>query len=205
MNEFDIKASGWDLNPMHLERSRAVVSALLKQIPLNKEMSVMEYGAGTAITSFLLKEHVSNITMMDSSQEMVKIMQEKISDANADKMKAIRFDLESEEWKENRFDLIITQMVLHHVSDTENIIRKFHSLLNQAGYLAIADLYPEDGSFHGEGFSGHKGFDPESLSLLIRRTGFADIKTDKCFVISKKINETTVKEFDVFLITAART
>ena len=61
---------------------------------------------------------------------------------------------------EGSFDLIYTLMVLHHVGDVETIIRKFRGLLNPGGYLAIADLYSEDGSFHGEGFSGHMGFDP---------------------------------------------
>jgi hypothetical protein len=34
---------------------------------------------------------------------------------------------------------------------------------------AIADLYPEDDSFHGEGFAGYKGFDPEELSGLLKK------------------------------------
>ena len=47
MNEFDIKAVSWDQNPMHWDRSAAIVNELLKQVNVNKEMTALEYGAGT--------------------------------------------------------------------------------------------------------------------------------------------------------------
>ena len=65
-------------------------------------------------------------------------------------------------------------MVLHHVGDIDTIIKKFHDLLNPGGYLAIADLYSEDGSFHGEGFHGHRGFDPVSLAALLQKQGLPE-------------------------------
>lgn len=202
MNEFDIKASGWDLNPMHWERSEAVVKVLLEMIPLDKSMSVLEYGAGTGITSFLIKDHVKKIAMMDSSEEMVRIMEEKISQSSASNLEAIYFNLENETWTGLKFDLVVVQMVLHHVNDIKNIIKKFHRLLNPGGYLAIADLYPEDGSFHGEGFTGHKGFSPSVLSDDLAVTGFYDITFRKCFVINKRISDSLTRQFDVFLLIA---
>jgi hypothetical protein len=42
MNEFDLKAAGWDQNQMHWERSAAIVKDLLKQVPLRKGMTVLE-------------------------------------------------------------------------------------------------------------------------------------------------------------------
>ena len=52
------------------------------------------------------------------------------------------------DYKAGKFDLIFTQMVLHHVSDIETIINRLSQLLNPGGYLAVADLYEEDGSFY---------------------------------------------------------
>ncbi len=37
MNEFDIKAAEWDKNPMHWERSEAIVEEIRKTIPLNRQ------------------------------------------------------------------------------------------------------------------------------------------------------------------------
>jgi tRNA (cmo5U34)-methyltransferase len=204
MNEFDIKAAEWDQNPMHWDRSEAIAIEIKKMIPLNTEMRVLEYGAGTGITSFLLKDHVKEITLMDNSSEMVRLMTEKIKTSKAKNLKVLNFNLEHSDYKNERFDLIFTQMVLHHVTDIDLIISRFKKLLNPGGFLAIADLYPEDGSFHGDDFTGHRGFDVEILSNRIRNQGFTDISHRKCFVINKKISDSETKQFDVFLLISTR-
>jgi 2-polyprenyl-3-methyl-5-hydroxy-6-metoxy-1,4-benzoquinol methylase len=95
-------------------------------------------------------------------------------------------------------------MVLHHVNDIDNIFRKFYQMINPGGYLAIADLYPEDGSFHGEGFEGHKGFDTNIMADKLRGYGFGNISARKCFEINKKISEKESRQFDVFLLIGFR-
>ncbi len=202
INEFDSKAAGWDLNPMHMERSKAVAKQIIERIPLEPWMKALEFGAGTGLTSFLLFDHLGEITMMDNSLEMIKIMKNKIKTAKAGNLKALFFDLEKNSWSEGKFDLILTQMTLHHVSDIKDIIQKFCLMLNPGGYIAVADLYSEDGSFHGDDFTGHKGFDVEYLSKLLRKKDFTNISHEKCFVINKKLSDDETKEFDVFLLTA---
>jgi ubiquinone/menaquinone biosynthesis C-methylase UbiE len=200
VNEFDNKAAEWDNNPMHRDRSEAIANGIINSIPLNKEMRVLEFGAGTGITSFILMDRVKEIILMDNSSEMVKVMNEKIRASNANNLKALNFNMEHTDYKDEKFDLIITQMVLHHVADIDLIISRFRKLLNPGGYLAIADLYTEDGSFHGPGFMGHKGFDIAELSVLLGKQGFTNITSGKCFVINKKISDALTKQFDVFLL-----
>jgi len=202
MNEFDIKAAEWDNNPMHRDRSEAIAKGIINSIPLKRDMKVLEFGAGTGITSFLLKDRVREITLMDNSTEMVKVMNEKIRASNALNLKALNFNLELSDYADEKFDLVITQMVLHHVTDIGLIISRFRKLLNPGGYLAIADLYTEDGSFHGPDFTGHKGFDIAELSGILGRHGFINITSVKCYVIDKKISDDVTKQFDVFLMTA---
>jgi tRNA (cmo5U34)-methyltransferase len=204
MNEFDIKAAEWDNNPMHWDRSEAIAKEIIRLIPLKKEMTALEFGAGTGILSFMLKDYFREITMMDNSLEMVKKIIGKIEATRVKNLRALNFDLEGSDYKYVKYDLIFTQMVLHHVTEIEQIIKKFYDLLNPGGYLAIADLYPEDGSFHGEGFTGHKGFNLEMLSRQITKRGFADISHRKCFVINKITGDNETKQFDVFLLIAKR-
>ena len=204
MNEFDIKAAGWDQNPMHWDRSLAIAENIKKLIPLTKQMTALDFGAGTGITSFLLKDYLKEITLMDTSLEMLKVINNKIESSGADNLKTLYFDLEKEVYKGITFDLVFNQMVLHHINDLGNIISKFYILLNPLGFLAIADLYPEDGSFHGIEFTGHKGFDPEELSKLLLKEGFRNISHRKCYVIDKKVSDTETKHYDVFLLIANR-
>ncbi len=200
MNEFDIKASAWDQNPMHWDRSVAIANEIKRLIPLNREMRAMEYGAGTGIASFLLKDDLKEITLMDSSVEMVRITQGKIESSEVKNLKVMKFDLEHDVYDDGKFDLIFTQMVLHHVSDVDSIIGKFRQLLNIGGFLAIADLYEEDGSFHGDGFTGHNGFNIDKLAEKIGKHSFGDVVHSTCFEIERKISETENKQYGVFLV-----
>jgi tRNA (cmo5U34)-methyltransferase len=202
MNEFDLKAATWDQNPIIWERAGAIANEIKRIIPLKKEMTALEFGAGTGVTSFILKDSLKEIVLMDNSTEMVKIMNDKIKTSGVKNLKALNFNLEESDFKEGKFDLIFNQMVLHHIADIENIITKFFNLLSPGGYLAIADLYTEDGSFHGKGFTGHKGFDPEKLSAILLKSGFRKTSHHQCFVINKKISDFETKQFAVFLITS---
>jgi ubiquinone/menaquinone biosynthesis C-methylase UbiE len=204
MSEFDQKAQDWDKNRMHLERTIAVAGHLQKMVSLNPGLKALEFGAGTGLLSFYLKDMFSEITLMDSSREMLKIAEQKIEPGNRSKFKTLYFNLETEDYIGGRFDIIYNQMVLHHVRDTDSIIRKFYRLLNPEGILAIADLYPEDGSFHDDNVDVHKGFDPEKLLAVLLQQGFRDIQFEPCFVIRKEVSSEIINEYPVFLMTAHR-
>jgi ubiquinone/menaquinone biosynthesis C-methylase UbiE len=204
MNTFDERARIWDSNPANWERSQAIAQKIQQNIQLTPDMVVMEYGAGTGILSFFLKDAVKEITLMDSSKEMVKVMQEKIQTEKVAHLKPLFFNLEASDYKDQRFDLIVCQMVMHHVNDTRMIIHKFYQLLNEGGHLVIAELYLEDGSFHGEGFEGHLGFDPEQLAGQLSEAGFKDISHEPCFVMKKQTQQHGLKEFPIFILTAIK-
>ena len=91
-------------------------------------------------------------------------------------------------------------MVLHHVNDFEGILHTFYSLLNPDGYLAIADLYPEDGSFHGISVKVHWGFDPVKLTAILKNAGFKTSEHKTCFEIKRESG----KIFPVFLLVAQK-
>jgi tRNA (cmo5U34)-methyltransferase len=204
MNEFDQKAQEWDKNKMHLERTIAVAGLLQKIIPLRPNMKAMEFGAGTGLLSFYLKDRFSEITLVDSSGEMLKMAEQKMGKDDHLKFKTLLLNLEMEDYTGNPFDIIYSQMVLHHVMDTDAILRKFYHLLMPGGILAIADLYLEDGSFHDGDTNVHHGFDPDKLTEILIKQGFRKIKIAPCFVIRKEVSVELIKEYPVFLMTTYR-
>ncbi len=202
-NEFDLKAREWDKNQVHVERSEAIAHTMERLIPLNRHMKALEFGAGTGLLSFLLADRLGEITLMDNSTEMINVTKGKIRAQEAHHLKPVLFNLELEDYPE-QFDIIFTQMVMHHVDNVSVILKKFYHMTNPGGYLAIADLYSEDGSFHGDGFTGHKGFEPEVLSKELAEYGFKNITHQTCFTIQKITEQGTVKNFPVFLIVAGK-
>lgn len=201
MSEFDAKARDWDKNQGYIIRSEAVARAMLQMIPFRPGMKALEYGSGTALLSFALKDQFSEITLMDNSREMTAVAEEKIAANHIRHMKPLFFDLEHQDF-EGSFDIIYSQMVMHHVDDVDAMFAKFRKLLTPGGYLAVADLYTEDGSFHGEGFHGHLGFDPENLKLRLQAEGFQEIDYQSCFVIRKAEEDGNTREFPVFMLKA---
>jgi ubiquinone/menaquinone biosynthesis C-methylase UbiE len=205
MNEFDKKAFEWDKNPMRIELSTAIANEMIKSIDLNPEMRALEFGAGTGILSFLLKEHFWEIILMDTSVEMLKVTNEKIQNANASNMKTVFFNLENQESYLEKFDIIYTQMVLHHIENIQLIFDRFSKLLVPQGLLVIADLFAEDGSFHDASFKGHNGFNIDELTKQLNNSHFDVIFHKRCFTI-KRINEIgEEKEFPVFLLASQLT
>jgi len=204
MSEFDQKAKEWDKNQVHLERTKAVAKHLIEMVPITPNMKAMEFGAGTGLLSFYMKDRFSEITLMDSSLEMLKMAEQKMEPGDHLKFKTLFFSLEIDDYKGDPFDIIYSQMVLHHIRDIDAITRKFYHLLTPGGILAIADLYQEDGSFHDGDINVHYGFDPEKLTSTLFQQGFHDTVVVPCFVIRKEVIAEEIKEYPIFLLTAKK-
>src|ERR1035437_6103059 len=189
MNNFDLRASEWDIDKIHMDLSLVIAAELEKMITLHHSMTAFEYGAGTGILSFIMKDICPQITLMDSSLEMIKVCEEKKEYHKAKHIHPLWFNLEHSK-HENSFDLINNQMVLHDVIDYEAIIATIYSLLNKEGFLAIADLFIKDGSFHGSEINVHKCFDPNKLSSILLQIGFKNIRYKKCFDMRRENGNT---------------
>jgi len=201
MTDFNNAARSWDSNSIHAQRSEAIARNLLERVQIQPEMNALEFGAGTGILSFMLADRFSSITMMDSASEMVAVMQEKVDGSSSKKLKPLLFDLTKETYDVEKFDCILSQMALHHVANTEVIISRFFGILRKEGFLAIADLDAEDGSFHGAGFDGHNGFDVVELEKIMRKAGFRSVQTEICFHMTKMTPEGP-KDYPIFLMIA---
>lgn len=200
---FDSKARQWDDNPVFRERGLKIAEAIRKAVPLHRHMSALDYGCGTGLLSFPLRDELGAILLADSSSGMLDVVAEKIAAQGVTNMTPVKLDLLIDPPPAQRFDLIVSAMTLHHVPDTDHILRIFHDLLQPGGTLCIADLDQEDGSFHGPEVDVHPGFDRGDLSLRATQAGFSDMQFQTVFSIAKEY-ETGTRNYPVFLMTARR-
>jgi len=203
MTDFDLVAKDWDSVPRRIERARTVAEAIKTSIHLSPSMKAFEYGCGTGLLSFALQPHLGHITLADSSSGMLSVLEEKIRSSGIQNMTPLRLDLSIDSLPQERYHLIYTLMTLHHVPNTDRVLRGFYTLLANRGYLCIADLDKEDGSFHGAGFEGHKGFDRDELGDQLTGLGFRKIRFTTCYQMMKEI-ETGIKTFPIFLMIAEK-
>lgn len=200
---FDSKARQWDDNPVFRERGLKIADAIRTAVPLHRHMNALDYGCGTGLLSFPLKDELGAILMADSSGGMLEVVNEKIAALGVTNMATLQLDLMADPPPSERFDLIVTAMTLHHVPDTNYILRIFHDLLQPGGYLCIADLDQEDGSFHGIEVDVHHGFDQADLGRRAAQAGFAGMQFQTVFSIAKE-HATGTRDYPVFLMTARR-
>lgn len=154
------------------------------QLPETALVNALEYGCGTGL-SFALLPRLAASRSLDSSPGMLAVLGEKIAARHADNMQPLRLDLAVDPLPAQRFSTVFSQHTLHHVDDVERLLRAFHALLETPGYVRIADLDREDGSFHGEGFAGHCGFDRDELQRQAERAGFRDVRFSTAYCIDK--------------------
>lgn len=202
MIDFDSKARQWDANPVFQARADKIAAAIRATIPLNSTMQALDYGSGTGMLSFPLAGELGRITLKDSSAGMLEVAREKMAALGVANLRAVQADLTSQPLPEERYDLIYSSMTLHHVPDTAGILAAFRALLNPGGWLCIADLDQEDGSFHGIEVDVHHGFERSALGALVAAAGFREAAFQTVFEIVKDQADGSSRAYPVFLLTA---
>lgn len=184
--DFDEMAKTWDADPTKVERARIVAALLPERLELGPDVRVFEYGAGTGLVSQMLAPHVGPLTLADPSEGMRAAMAAKVDDGTlpaGSRIVATTFDTEAP--GDERFDLVVTVQVLHHVDDLPPVLAAFAAITEPGGHLAIVDLEAEDGSFHGDGFGGHHGFHRDQLGEQITAAGFSDVRFEHAYDLEK--------------------
>ncbi|NOZ36876.1 MAG: class I SAM-dependent methyltransferase [Gammaproteobacteria bacterium] len=195
---FNEKSKDWDTNDIVAMLSSAIGTSMLANIPLHEQMQVMDFGAGTGLISSQIAPQVKKIFAVDTSSAMLDKLVSKPELKG--KVEAVCQDIIDKPMDE-KVDLIVSAMALHHVKDTASLIQRFAEHLNPQGLLALADLDKEDGSFHPADTQGvfHHGFVRSELQTLLEKQGFGKVNFLTAHTITKE-----EKSFPVFLLTAEK-
>jgi len=187
MSSFDERARTWD-DGSKAERARVVGGAIRRAVPLDSSTRLLEYGAGTGLVTQELADHVGSVTLADPSTGMRQMMEEKVAAGSLPaEARVWDLDLTTDPPPQERFDLIVTVMVLHHVPRLSPVLSGFAAMLEEEGNLCVVDLEEEDGDFHRghDDFQGHDGFAHEDLAGRLQAAGFDDVRFEPCYEVEK--------------------
>jgi cyclopropane fatty-acyl-phospholipid synthase-like methyltransferase len=181
-DHFAQKASSYEHNKDRVDNVANIADAIAARVSLNKSMQLMDFGSGTGLLLERIAPHVGKITAVDVSQSMNAQLRAK-QDRIACPVEILEMDLAATPLN-RKFDGIISSMTMHHIKDVPAMFAKFHSLLNEGGFIAIADLDLEDNSFHTEDTGVH-------------HAGFKNVEVVTASVIRKH-----ERDYPVFLVIA---
>lgn len=203
MNTFDSQAATWDQDPQKVARAVTVARAITEQVPVAGQR-VLEYGCGTGLLGFALQPLAQTVALADTSEGMLDVLKKKIAASGAGNLQPLRLDLLHDPRPAGAFDLICSLMTLHHIPDTQGILHAFHGVLVPGGWVALADLDTEDGSFHGpEVTEVHLGFDRQVLGRQLELAGFREVRFSTVFDIQRD-GGGPGRSFPVFLVVARK-
>lgn len=199
-HDFDDRAATWDDDPAKIDRAAAVAQSIAAAVPLDRTLRLLEYGAGTGLVAQALRHAVGPATLADTSAGMRDVMRAKIEAGTLDDARVWDLDLATEPVPDGeQFDLVVTVLALHHIPEVDRVLRGFADLLAPGGHLCIVDFDEEDGSFHGEGFTGHHGFERADLAHRLEAQGFTEIEFTDCHHVVRDD-----RTYPLFLATALR-
>lgn len=173
-NVFEEMAKRYDTEE-RMELAKVIVKEVRLELENSKSKSLIDYGSGTGLVSLELSDLVDSILLVDSSEQMLKVAEAKISQRGLTNVKVLHSDF-LQNTPELKADIILMSLVLLHILETKKILQELFNILNDDGKLIIIDFDKNDRVHHPK---VHNGFLHEELKDRLSEVGFksTEIKT----------------------------
>jgi len=122
----------------------STLHTVLEGLGLDKDMQVLEVGPGEGQLLTQLARKFEAVTGLDNSRDMLDRSQQALVDAGISNVTLIHGDTTVARKQKLSGDLIIFDMVLHHISSPAKTFKDCATLLNPGGSLLIVELSPHD-------------------------------------------------------------
>jgi SAM-dependent methyltransferase len=200
---FDSLSVSWDQEPRRQRLAEDIAAGVMELVPLTMEMHLLDYGCGTGLVAMHLLPHVGRLTGLDSSAGMLSVFAGKLGRDERQRVRLAVLDLAAGGSADGTYDVILAAMLLHHVRDPAALITELGSHLAPGGYLCLADLDSEDGSFHDDPTGiFHHGFDRAVVAEWQRGAGLLPQAAMTVSVIDKGSRPGAGRSYPVFLSVA---
>lgn len=132
----------WSLQyDTNINKTRDLEAVSLREcLSKYKFSNCLEIGCGTGKNTEWLITKCDSVLAIDISDDMLSIAKQKLTDK---KVSFINVDVTSNwNFTKEKFDLIVCSLVLEHIEDIRDIIKKIATHLTNGGILYIGELHP---------------------------------------------------------------
>ena len=186
IRNFDAVALNWDELPRRVTLANEVSAAIAAAVPLSEQLDALDFGCGTGLVTLQLAPSLRSMTGIDSSTGMIERLKAKMAQFGFLNVSTQICDLGKGDLPTGKYHLITSAMTLHHIPEIVPLLRTLKTLLHPGGWVALADLESEDGSFH-EDSTGifHHGFSVAELTDMLEKAGFSSIVITTAATVTK--------------------
>ncbi|WP_040950971.1 class I SAM-dependent methyltransferase [Gorillibacterium massiliense] len=181
-DKFEMIASMYD-TPERVQIAKVSSDAIRDYLVDAKSKNAIDFGCGTGLVGLSLLNEFDSMLFLDTSQNMIHQIQQKISDFNIQNADTLCFDFEKEGLSGLQADYIFMVQVLLHIQDVEFVLSRLFDVLNEGGHLLIVDF---DKNENVVSDFVHNGFNQDELTDIMTKIGYRDIQS-KTFYTGSKI------------------
>lgn len=117
--------------------------SLQKMLPDFRGKSILDLGCGYGWHCLYAAEQgASRVLGIDLSEKMLEVAQKKAKDAGTNVISYQRMAMEEYDYPANSFDVVISSLALHYVSDLPAIYQKVYGTLRQGGKFVFSVEHP---------------------------------------------------------------
>jgi ubiquinone/menaquinone biosynthesis C-methylase UbiE len=181
-DKFEMIANIYDTSE-RIQIAKVSSDAIREYLVDAKSKKAIDFGCGTGLVGMNLLNDFNSMLFLDTSQNMINQIKQKISDLNIQNADTLCFDFEKEDQSDLHADYIFMVQVLLHINDVELILSRLYDVLNAGGHLLIVDFNKNEEIVSD---MVHNGFDQVKLTDIMTKIGYRNIQS-KTFYTGSKI------------------
>lgn len=179
---FDMMANSYDTSE-RIQIAKVSADAIRDSLVNAKDKHAVDFGCGTGLVGMNLIHEFNSVLFLDSSQNMIDQIKQKIAEYGIQNADTLCFDLEINKSKDLHADYIFMVQVLLHIKEVEFVLSRLYELLNPGGHLLIVDFNKNE---EISSDMVHNGFEQTELIRLMENIGYTKIQS-KTFYSGSKI------------------
>lgn len=181
-DKFETIANIYD-TPERVQIAKVSSDAIRECLVDTKSKNAIDFGCGTGLVGMNLLNDFKSILFLDTSQNMISQIKQKISGTNIQNAATLCFDFEKDSPSDLHADYIFMSQVLLHINDVELVLSRLYEVLKEGGHLLIVDFDKNEKIVSD---MVHNGFDQIELTKIMTKIGYRDIQS-KIFYTGSKI------------------